>query len=222
MSTGTRRRSPSLLALLPYLILMAASLFLAWKWDSLPPRWPSHWGRGGVPNGWSTRTIGGVFGPLLFILPVLLILEIFAAIVRRRVRQQPLLAPLGDATLGMIHLIAVGMSAFFAFIFIALPLRASAELPPFSGPVLAFLVVPIIFGLARIYRTVGYLRAAGSVPEGYTGIFYRNAKDSRLWVPKLLGPGLTLNMAHPWAWPILVAMVAGPLTIAVIAILLIA
>ncbi len=222
MSTDSWRRSPSLLAPLPYLILVAASLFLAWKWDSLPPRWPSHWGRGGVPNGWSMRTIGGVFGPLLFLLPVLLILEIFAAIVRRRVQQERLLAPLGDATLGMIYLVAIGISAFFAFILIALPLRASAELPPFGGAVLAFLVVPIIFGLARISRTIWHLRAAGFIPEGYRGIFYRNPRDSRLWVPKLVGPGLTLNMAHPWAWPILVAMVAGPIIIALIAIQVIA
>jgi uncharacterized membrane protein len=33
-------------------------------------------------------------------------------------------------------------------------------------------------------------------------------------VPKLIGPGVTINLAHRWAWPIMLGVVVGPLALA--------
>src|SRR5262249_15617424 len=46
----------------PLLILAVAAWFLHANWDSIPERFPIHWGVDGTPNGWANRTIGGVYG----------------------------------------------------------------------------------------------------------------------------------------------------------------
>src|SRR5690606_7551415 len=50
----------------PLAILAAAAGWLALRWDTLPERWVVHWGPGGVPDGYASKTVSGVFGPLLF------------------------------------------------------------------------------------------------------------------------------------------------------------
>ena len=35
-------------------------------WDRIPARFPVHGGLHGRPNGWSSRTPAGVYGPLIF------------------------------------------------------------------------------------------------------------------------------------------------------------
>ena len=47
--------------------------------------------------------------------------------------------------------------------------------------------------------------------EGHRALYYSNTKDPRLWVPKLNGTGLTLNFAHPWAWPVMVLLLGAPI-----------
>ncbi len=41
--------------------------------------------------------------------------------------------------------------------------------------------------------------------------FYFNRKDKRIFVPKLVGVGLTLNFGHWAAWLIIIALVVLPL-----------
>src|SRR6202044_3717386 len=41
------------------------ALDLARRWDTLPERFPVHWGFDGQPNGWATRSLGGVDGAIL-------------------------------------------------------------------------------------------------------------------------------------------------------------
>ena len=49
----------------PFAILLATGVFLHFHWDEIPARFPVHWGIDGQPNGWSSRTPIGVYGPLL-------------------------------------------------------------------------------------------------------------------------------------------------------------
>jgi uncharacterized membrane protein len=155
-----------------------------------------------------------VFGPLLLALLILMILEIVGYFVLHRVGRQPHLRPLANATLQLLRLVASGLSCFFAFLVIALPLRPSIEPPEVIGVALAFLVAPTVYGIIRISRTGEQLRRVGALPKGYTGLLYRNPEDPRLWVPKLVGPGMTINFAHRWAWPLLLALVAGTFILA--------
>jgi uncharacterized membrane protein len=60
--------------------------------------------------------------------------------------------------------------------------------------------------------------SSGEALKGWHGLLYRNADDPRLWVPKILGVGYTLNLAHGLAWVILAVILAVPLaTVAAIA-----
>jgi uncharacterized membrane protein len=55
-------------------------------------------------------------------------------------------------------------------------------------------------------------------PDFYRwGLFYVNATDPRLWVPKRLGLGWTLNFAHGRSWAML-----GLLLLPVLLVLLLA
>lgn len=52
-------------------------------------------------------------------------------------------------------------------------------------------------------RVASRRRLGESLPKGYGTLLYRNPEDPRLWVPKLVGIGWTLNFAHPTAWLVL-------------------
>ena len=48
----------------PFLWIAGVALYLSAHWSQIPERFPVHWGADGQPNGWSTRSPLGVFGPL--------------------------------------------------------------------------------------------------------------------------------------------------------------
>ena len=50
----------------PLLILGMTALYLHQHWQSIPARFPIHWGANGAPNRWAEGSIHGVYGPLLF------------------------------------------------------------------------------------------------------------------------------------------------------------
>jgi uncharacterized membrane protein len=72
---------------LPFAALAGAALYLRSRWDSLPERFPVHWGFDGRPNGWSTRSLTGVFGPLLITALVAAAMALLAGWQLRSVRQ---------------------------------------------------------------------------------------------------------------------------------------
>jgi uncharacterized membrane protein len=151
---------------------------------------------------------------LALALPVLVLLEILAAAERARMARRPELAPLAWAISQLLRLIACGVSCFVAFLAISLPLHDSMRLPNVSVAVAVFLLAPTALGMVGIARATRRLRDVGVIGEGYQGIVYRNPKDPRLWVPKLIGPGITINFAHRWAWPTMLAVVLVSLALA--------
>lgn len=60
---GPRSRLPGgLLGQLgPFLILLAAAAYVAFNWEDVPARFPTHWNLAGKPNGWTTKSVAGVF-----------------------------------------------------------------------------------------------------------------------------------------------------------------
>jgi uncharacterized membrane protein len=44
---------------------------------------------------------------------------------------------------------------------------------------------------------------------------YRDPSDRRLFIPKKLGTGLTINMAHPAGWWVLIGMTIIPILVVV-------
>jgi uncharacterized membrane protein len=50
---------------------------------------------------------------------------------------------------------------------------------------------------------------------------YVDPADPRLFVPKRSSIGSTVNLGHPWGWPVLALMVLLPLAAVVIALVLV-
>ena len=45
---------------IPVLLLPACAVYLHMHWDSIPERFPVHWGLNGQANGWAERSVRGV------------------------------------------------------------------------------------------------------------------------------------------------------------------
>jgi uncharacterized membrane protein len=215
----------ALLAWVPPAILTAAAAVLAVRWDDIPPRWVTHWGASGVPNGWSERTFSGVFGPLLLGAVVVTFLECLARLRIGRRARAPELEPLRDAQVGAMRAIAVSLSLVFAFVSVDLPLGPS--LPPevvghvAVGVTFAGIGVGLAVAARSMSRALRHVRKSGhgAQVEGYHSIYYANPSDRRLWVPKLLGTGWTINFSHPLAWPVMLLLVGIPIGLVIASIL---
>ena len=87
------------LGLIPLLLLMAAGLYLHANWDSIPSRFPVHWGLDGNPNRWADRSFRGVYGPLIFGTELVVWLLAFALAIWYGSRQSE---PLRKPTVGLL------------------------------------------------------------------------------------------------------------------------
>jgi len=208
----------------PFLILLLSAAVLALKWDKIPDRWPIHWGFHGQPDGWATRTILGVFLPLIGGALLCGFLEALGWMIKttgtsRRGLSQQAAAAIADLTVDFLRSLEIALAIVFASMGVALPLAG----PIRPGGLVLFAIAVVFgamaFGMVRISRGVRELKQAGHTGlEGYNGIIYKNPADPRLWVPKISGLGYTLNFAHRWAWPIMIAFLAISLLIVLIVI----
>jgi uncharacterized membrane protein len=190
-------------------VLAGAAVVLALCWDRLPEVWAIHWGIGDRPDGWVRKSFLGVFGPLLFGAVLLALIEGLSRLSPKRP------APVVQAVRDMMGCIELGLAVVSAGLALALPLMQ----PRSSLGIVLFVSIAIgasiVAGSIRFGRAVRDLKAQGVAGlEGYHGAFYKNPKDPRLWVPKLVGTGWTLNFAHRWAWPVLLLLLS-PVVIAV-------
>jgi uncharacterized membrane protein len=197
----------------PFCILGSAALYLRANWDRIPARFPIHWDFNGHPNGWSHRSGGGVYGPLLLGALVVLFNEALALLTYRGARR-------GTArSTTLVVLIAV--SYLIALVF------SMAGLSPFWAPqpwvvfgvIVAFLVA-IVAIVARAYsRPEPEGAPAESTPEQCWrgGIFYYNPDDPALFVEKRVGVGYDFNFGNRLTWVILggiLLFVAGTIFLA--------
>ena len=201
-----------------FAVLFGAALYLTVRWDSIPERWVIHWGLGGRPNGWTTRSISGVYGLLGVGVAAVVVLETASAIARVRVDAADSTAPVRAATTHLLRLIAFGLSVLVSVLSMVLPLGPALAPPSIVAIAVACVGLPILGGVIRLSAELRAAPRDGGL-EGYHGLYYSNAKDRRLWVPKLSGAGLTINFAHPWAWPVMVLLVGLPIAIAAVSVL---
>lgn len=204
------------LRILPFVILLLGAIVLAITWKDIPDRWAVHWGFKGQPDRWATKTPLGVFLPVVAGTLLCCFLETAAWIVKAPARRRSELsietaASVAALTADLVRLLAIALAIVFVYIGLALPLFR----PLSSARLVAFMLVviggAIVFGMIRLSRGVRDLKRAGHKGlEKYNGVIYKNPNDPRLWVSKLTGIGYTLNFAHPWAWLILIAMLAVP------------
>ncbi len=194
-------------------LLALAALVLALSWGSLPEVWVSHWGPGGVADGWSHRSPAGVFGPLVIGLVLVGTVEVLARMSTARMDAR--LPEAAEATRTLMRALGIAVAATFALLAVALPMvqpRSPGALVAFP---LVFVAVALGVGGRAVQRALAAARARGGPGlEGWHGLYYANARDARLWVPKLSGMGWTINFAHRWAWPMMLLLLA-PLFVAI-------
>ena len=183
-----------------------AGLVAAWTLfaDRLPARVPTHFDFAGQPNGWTPR---GAMPWLIFGLPALVWLLHWLVDLARlgadEVAKRKMLGirPLrGLMTLGM-----VGLSLAILLI-------------PLYGLWILWIALGFLFLCLGIGIWESLLRLRREVPreerERYVmGLFYVNSEDERIWIPKLIGVGWTLNFGRPAGWLMLVLLLSPLLLI---------
>jgi len=177
-----------------------------------------HWGPGGVPDGYASKSIGGVFGPLLFGVALAVFLELVAVFTERFSKTK--LPRLARAHGNLVRWVSIGQSTALSAIALLLPSDTPPSLPLLMGLLLGAVVLALVAGGLSISAAMRQMAAAGeTLPKGYGPFLYRNPEDSRLIVPKLIGIGWTLNFAHRAAW-LLLGLMLLPVLVALVVILL--
>ncbi len=180
----------------PLLILPLAAVFLYLNWDSIPARFPIHWGADGRPNGWSVRNIRGVYGPLFIAAPVsvwILVMGLAGWFGSRRSRTRPVMLGAMIAT-----------ANFIAGVFAAVAVR-----PLLGFPIWIILLASMAFSIGLLFVVVGKFNEPGDPLEPTPnecwkgGVIYYNPQDAALFVEKRDGIGYTFNFANRWSWALL-------------------
>lgn len=237
------RRAPGagywLLQLGPFAILAACAAYLQTNWRGIPARFPVHWGLNGKPNGWSTRSFSGVFGPLFVGGGACVFLALLSYGVTHWTRHIRSTGPQAVAETRF-RRVQVGaffaVQYFFACAFSAVPFMALRPHPGQAPSIAPFLLGTFTFvlvlylvlihtgqggaNLAKAGNGSAIFAAVSPVGERTpdecwrAGMFYVNPKDPALLVEKRFGIGYTLNFGRPAAWflaAFILAMVIVPL-----------
>jgi len=215
---GDGRYRLALLFLGPLAILAATALYLHFNWVRIPARFPVHWGTNGVPNGWSTRSVAGVYGPLLlggFVVVFLSGIFMLAAWGSRASAQQPAgkLVPIAVA-----YCIAVAFSAAGLLpLYVVPPGALVAVILGFIG------FIGVMIWLSSRRRADSFTNAEEITPDRcwHGGEFYYNPADPALFVEKRVGIGLTLNFGHRGSWVVLGLILLVPASLAILAFALV-
>lgn len=223
----------ALLQLGPFAILGPCALYLRANWERIPERFPVHWGINGQPNGWATRSLSGVYGPLLAgaVICILLIALSYAILVSTRhvwasgpnARAE---SRFRNGQLGVLVLVEYFIAAIFSGVSL-LPLRHDLNEIPGPGTIIVgtfvFLVAIIAVliytgqGGANLMKAGSEVDILGSeaiagdrTPDQCwkAGMFYVNPDDPAILVEKRFGIGYTLNFGRPAAW-ILMMLILG-------------
>jgi uncharacterized membrane protein len=207
----------------PFLILLAAAAYVALNWEDVPARFPTHWNLAGSPNGWTAKSVPGVFRGLAVALVACTMMWFTSyAVLRwtrlprvtgadgrqgRRVRQVNLLA-----TLAYEYLIALLLSWTTV-------VSMFADEPGQRRLPLAFRVAPfaVLICGTFVIRLMRGEAAAGRPPVGDTtpdsnwvlGRVYVNRRDPALFVEKRFGLGYTLNLGNPVSWLVVIVGVVA-------------
>lgn len=225
--------------LVPFIVLGGAAVYLHLHWGQIPPRFPIHWDLHGDPNGWSTRTLGGVYFPLGLGAGACGTLVVLALLILHRSPRLHATGTMARSEGRFRHVnlwILLATEFFIASVFSwvsLLPLRAR----PMAGPAASsfFVIVvalALVMGTTAVFARIGQggtriEAAAGQriaevpkpVGDGTAdrfwkgGLFYFNRDDPAFLVEKRFGFGYSVNFAHPVAWLILGGLLALPFLI---------
>lgn len=209
----------------PFAILAGAGIFLRTQWTRIPERFPVHWTLSGQPNGWGTRTVAGVYGPLwLGGATAGLLVLISWAILRwtRRVQTEGSAAEAEIArerryllVLLFTEYLMAGITTWTALLPLRpTPMQSPSPALPLGVLALLLLVLLLLFVVHRPPEAAAERAApVGDRTEDRcwkAGVFYFNPKDPALLVEKRFGIGYTVNFGHWMAWLFLAVLLLIP------------
>lgn len=214
MDLPSRRALP---VWVPFAVLGAAAAYLGVRWNDIPAAWTTHWDVAGRANGWARHDAVGVFGPLVMGAVVLAFVQAIAALTTRQQSAAFAVGGVREATIVFVRTIAVALSLVFAFLAIDLPLGPRLSHGVLTGLLLAVMGAGFAVGAVRMAAALAAARSSGhaAAVEGWHSFYYSNARDRRLWVPKLSGLGWTVNFANPWSWLVMALLVGVPMAWAI-------
>lgn len=218
----------------PLIILAIAAWFLQSNWNSIPERFPIHWGLDGKPNGWATRSFEGVYGTLLlgFLTGATMLVMAYAIVFRTR--QVSASGPPADRERAFkrnTYLIIMLCLYMTSIVFAGLAIRPVLASRPdergseFETIILISMAISIAFVVYAIRAGQGGARLAKlteTIPSGdgtpdecwkLGGQFYYNPSDPAWLVERRVGYGFTFNLANRWSWIFLVVLLAAPLLV---------
>jgi uncharacterized membrane protein len=207
----------------PFLILLAAAAYVAWNWDAVPARFPTHWNLAGRADGWTAKSIPGVFrgfaigfvvcGMWLFTSSAVLNWTRLPRVTghegkqHRRVRRINLLALLASSYLIAILLAWTSVVAMFAGNPRDLRLPLAIRIAPFA----LFIVGTSLIRAVRRSAVLELPPVGDTTPDSswIFGRLYCNRADPALFVERRMGLGYTLNLGNPWSWLVAIVFVSG-------------
>jgi uncharacterized membrane protein len=207
----------------PFLILLGATAYVALNWEDVPAGFPTHWNLAGKADGWTAKSVPGVFrGPAIgFVACAALLFTSYAVLnwtrlprvtgqdgqQYRRVRRVNLVAQLASGYLIATLLAWTTVVAMFTENAGELRLPLVIRVAPF-----AFLIVGTLF--IRVMRRTAVLEGppiGDTTPDScwIFGRLYFNRADPTLFVERRMGLGYTLNLGNPWSWLVMIMFVIG-------------
>jgi uncharacterized membrane protein len=208
--------------LCPFLILFAAAAYVGVHWEDVPARFPTHWNLSGKPDGWTSKSVAGVFqGLSIGLVACSMTLFTSYAVLHwtrlprvtgsdgqqsRRVRHGNLVAMLASEYLIALLLAWTSVVAMF--------FSEAGRLLPLVFRVAPFVLIIVGTLAIRVMRRVA---ASGGPPIGDTtpdscwlfGRLYFNRADAALFVEKRMGLGYTLNLGNPVSWLVVIVAVTA-------------
>ncbi len=173
--------------------LAVLAAFYTQVFPLLPDPLPSHFNVHGIADGWTPKT---QLRWIIFGVPIAAWLLLFVVgIISSMIPSDTAKAKIA-AMHPMRGLLVLGMSILMG-ICLVIPLLGLTVL--YGGVVVMFvcLALTIIFTVLETNKLLAH--EPDAVNYRY-GVFYVNPDDTRLWVEKRIGVGMTLNYARPAAW----------------------
>ena len=205
------------------MILLAAAGYVGLHWGDIPARFPTHWNLAGKPDGWTAKSVGGVFRGIAigFVACTMMLFTSYAVLHWTRLPRVTGTGGAQSRRVRLVNLVATLASEYL----IALLLAWTSVVSMFSAQgtrpqlPLAFRVAPfalvIIGTLAiRVMRRTAISEgpAVGDTTPDSCWLFghlYFNHADPTLFVEKRMGLGYTLNLGNPVSWLIVVVFIVA-------------
>lgn len=217
----------------PFLILLGAAMYVGLHWEDVPARFPTHWNLAGKPDGWTTKSVAGVFVGLSIGLVACSMTLFTSYAVLHWTRLPRVTGKDGQESRAArrVNLIAMLASEYL----IAALLAWTSVVSMFSDQAgqrplpLPFRVAPFVLVIAGTLAIRVMRRAAVSdgpavgdtTPDAcwLFGRLYFNRADPVLFVEKRMGLGYTLNLGNPVSWLVMIVAVTAlsiPLVLAIL------